>query len=242
MLMMRDYRCSNLSNAALAYGRKLFSIALVFNCLLTIMYAIGLLTGFYFDGWIIYKPYLLDGSFLWIVVILAILNLYPSMKIGRIRTGRFLFHHYVYGFMVVFIAGLFLILFTSATLIGLFVENTTDIAINVGRFFVLGGLALILDDFGDISKITKTILDFLKHKAHIKSNLIHNIHLVFGFASVYVFVALGAWILVTPEGATTANIIFLGTLIITSLTAFWGTLQKMWLKLYHKHPSELEAH
>jgi len=230
------------TNAALAYGRKLFSIALVFNCLVTIVYAIGLLTGHYVHNWTIYQPYLFDAGFLWLIIIVAILNLYPSMKIGRIRTGRFLFHHYVYGFIVLALAGAFLFLFTSVSIIDLFTENNVDLAINVGRFFVLGGLALILDDFGDISKVTKTTLDFFKAKAHVKSNIIHWAHFVLGFASVYVLAAITAWVIMTPDGATPANLIFIGNLAITSLTTLWGTLQKIWLKLYHKHPSEIDDH
>ncbi len=226
----------------MAYGRKLFSIALVFNCLVTIVYAIGLLIGFYVDSWTLYQPYLFDAGFLWVIIIVAIMNLYPAMKIGRIKTGRLLFHHYVYGFIVLALAGAFLFLFTSVSIISLFTENNTDLAINIGRFFVLGGLALILDDFGDISKVTKTTLDFLKSKAHVKSNTIHWAHLLLGFASVYVLVAVSVWVVLTPDGATAANLIFIGNLAITSLTAFWGILQKMWLKLYHKHPSQIDEH
>jgi hypothetical protein len=230
------------TNAALAYGRKLFSIALVFNCLVTIINAIGLLTGFYVENWILFQPYLFDAGFLWVIIIVAILNLYPSMKIGRIRTGRLLFHHYVYGFIVLALSGAFLFLFTSVSIIGLFTENNTDLAINVGRFFVLGGLALILDDFGDICKVTKVTLDFLKHKAHIKSSTIHWIHLLLGFASLYILAAIAIWVILTPGGATTANIIFVGSLAITSITTFWGIFQKMWHKLYHIHPSEMCEH
>ena len=231
-----------MTNAALAYGQKLFSIALVFNCLVTIVYAIGLLTGFYVENWTLYQPYLLDENLLWIIIIVAVMNLYPAMKIGRIRTGRLLFHHYVYGFIVLALAATFLFLFTSVSLVGLFMGNYTDITINVGRFFVLGGLALILDDFGDISKVNKVLLDFLKAKAHVNSNVIHWVHLIIGFISIYVLFAIGIWVALTPSGATPANIIFVGNLVITCLTAFWGIMRKMWLKIYHKHPSEVFDH
>lgn len=230
-----------MSNAALTYGRKLFSIALVFNCLLTIVYATGLLTGFYFEQWLLYYPYLIDAGFLWITIIVAILNLYPSMKIGRIKTGRFLFHHYVYGFIVLALACAFLFFCTPVSFSKLFTENNTDITLNIGRFFVLGGLALILDDFGDISKVTKTILDFFKAKIHLKSTFMHWVHLLLGVISVYVLFAITIWTIQTPGGGTLANFIFIGSLTITSLTAFCGIIQKMWLKLYHNQPSEQDS-
>ena len=183
-----------MTNAVLAYGQKLFSIALVFNCLLTIVYAIGLLSGFYFEHWTLYQPYLFDAGFLWFIILVAIMNLYPSMKIGRIKTGRLWFHHYVYGFIVLALTGAFLILFTPVSFISLFTSNNTELVINVGRFFVLGGLALVLDDFGDISKFTKSTLDFLKARAHVKSNTIHWVHCVLGVTSLYVLLAISIFL------------------------------------------------
>lgn len=221
-----------MTNALLLYGRKIFSLALVFNCLLTIVYAIGLLSGYYFNNWLLYQPYLINTEFLWVIIITALLNLYPAMKIGRVKTGRLWFHHYVYGFLVLAIAGIFIILFTSISIVSLFTANNTDLAVNVGRFFVLGGITLIIDDFGDISKTSNVLSKFLKIKFNQKSNWIQWIHGFLGGGSLYVLVAIILWLTQNPSGFTIANTIFVGSLFVTILTTFWSVMKKIWFKLY----------
>lgn len=221
-----------MANAILIYGKKVFSLALVFNCLLTIVYAIGLLTGFYYNNWTLYKPYLFNAEFLWVIIIVSLLNLYPSMKIGRVKTGRLLFHHYVFGFLVIATAGVFLIFFTSISLVSLFTTNNTDLAVNVGRFFVLGGITLVIDDFGDISRKTNIISKFLKNKFNRKATLIHWAHAMLGVGSLYLFLAITIWLIVNPSGVTPANLIFVGSLFITTITTFWSVIKKVWFKIY----------
>jgi hypothetical protein len=225
-----------MTNAILIYGRKLFSLALVFNCLLTVVYAVGLLAGFYANHWTLFQPYLFNAEFLWVIIIVALLNLYPAMKIGRVKTGRLWFHHYVYGFLVLVAAGIFLIVGTTISLSALFIANNTDLAVNVGRFFVLGGLTLVIDDFGDISKGARGISNLLKNKCHQKSILIHWTHSLLGLGSLYLLIAISLWLTQNPSGITPANLIFIGSLFITTMTTFWVVIEKIWFKLYHGKP------
>ena len=83
--------------------KKIFSLALIFNALITIATVAGILYGFYTikPQWHPYAPYLLDGNLFWLALAAGVICIFPAAATGRsLHTGRFLFHHYVYGFFV----------------------------------------------------------------------------------------------------------------------------------------------
>jgi hypothetical protein len=213
------------------YGKKLFSLTLIFNSLLCISYAIGLLAGFYVNHWILYSPFLLDGNLFWLVILTSVVNIFPAAYIGKVKTGRLWFHHYVYGFLVWFGSASLLMVFTSVSLFSLFTANITDLAINVGRFFILGGMVLVLDDLPDVSRVTASALSWLKMKAYQGRRLVHAVQFLMGFVSLYFSLVVSAWIVVNPEGATVANLIFVATLLVASLTSFMSVKRKIWLRI-----------
>ena len=95
--------------------KKIFSISLVFNALLTIACVLSILGGFYFfyPNWQPFYPYLINGNLLWIAIAAAVFNIFPSALLGRsLKTGRFLFHHYFYGLIVLALAVVYVVVFT----------------------------------------------------------------------------------------------------------------------------------
>ncbi|MGA2768623.1 MAG: hypothetical protein ABSF24_09970 [Candidatus Bathyarchaeia archaeon] len=212
-------------------GRKLFSLVLTFNCLLCIVYAIGLLAGFYEANWKLYPPYLVDGSLFWVIILASIVNIFPAMSVGRMKTGRLWFHHYVYGFVVLVLSAIMLKMSTSVPLVSLFTARNASLATNVGRFFVLGGLTLILDDLSDISKRLRSVLSVLKSKAYQARKIIHATQCLTGLLSFYIFVCVSLYIAQNPASATLGNLILAGTLLVTSLTSFGGLKRKIWLNI-----------
>jgi len=213
------------------YGRKLFSLVLTFNCLLCIVYAIGLLAGFYEANWKLYPPYLVDGSLFWMIILASIVNIFPAMSVGRMKTGRLWFHHYVYGFVVLVLSAIMLKMSTSVPLVSLFTARNASLATNVGRFFVLGGLTLILDDFADISERLRSVLSVLKSKAYQARKIIHATQCLTGLLSFYIFVCVSLYIALNPARASLGNFILAGTLFVTSLTSFGGLKRKIWLNI-----------
>ena len=151
---------------AFAYGKKIFSLALTFNALLCLVSISGVLQGFYSAKyhWKPYPPYLIDGSFFWFAVLAAAFNVYFAISIGRVKTGRLWFHHYVWGFVLFALACVLLFLFGSISFFGIFVGNGYSSAVNAGRFFVFGGLTLLIDDFADVSKRLTLILRIIRSK------------------------------------------------------------------------------
>jgi hypothetical protein len=213
--------------------KKIFSITLIFNSLVTLGVIIGILYGFYnaYPYWHPFAPYLLDGNLLWLAFAAAAINIFPSACIGRaLHTGRFLFHHYVYGFIVLIAACSFVVLFSPVNLLYLFLITTSNLTVNVGRFFVLGGLTLLLDDLPDVSDRVEVSLNWVKRRACEAQMILHALQLVTGLATLYILAAI---LLSTAQNPSRAlSLIFLiSTLIITVLTSLAHVIRKDWLKI-----------
>ena len=172
------------------YLKKIFSLSLILNSLITLATVAGILYGFYhaWPYWKPYSPYLINGNLFLLVAVAALINIFPSACIGRcLHTGRLWFHHYVYGFFVLLSSSIFVMAFTSVSLIMLFLINSSNIAVNTGRFFVLTGLTLFLDDLPDVSKRVESAFNKLKSRVYQwqKSNPYNSI--VYGFSFVLCF-------------------------------------------------------
>src|SRR5665648_452534 len=136
-----------------AIAKKIFSLTLILNSLITIASIAQILYNYLpnFPNWQPYAPYLPNGTILLLIIPAAVLNIYLSSKIGRkMHTGRIFFHHYVYGFLVIVFSAIFAFTLTSVSLPLLFLVYTSDTAINAGRFLLLAGFALLLDDLPDV--------------------------------------------------------------------------------------------
>jgi hypothetical protein len=215
------------------YGKKVFSMALIFNSLLSISCALGILSGFYSACalWKPFAPFLADGNLFWLIVAGAVINIFPAAFIGRVHTGRLWFHHYVYGSIVFFASIVWIILFTSASLLTVFFNYTTDVSVNIGRFFLLGGLALLIDDLPDVHKLTSQSLSWMKSKAYHARKMLYFLQFFTGFIALYFSIAIGLFLIKNPESVSPANFILFGTIMITSLTSFIGVKRSIWLSL-----------
>jgi hypothetical protein len=72
-------------------------------------------------------------------------------------------------------------------LVDVFFLNTSNLAINVGRFFFLGGLTLLLDDLPDVHRVTFNWVQWLKVKAHNGRSVIQFLQFVLGLVTFYLF-------------------------------------------------------
>ena len=215
--------------------KKIFSVSLLFNTLLTIACAIGILANFYwiFHNWQPFAPFLISGNIFWIAILAAAINIFPSASLGRdLHTGRLLFHHYFYGFLILFCSAFYIILFTPVSLFSIFMVNNTSVPVNAGRFLILGGLTLVLDDLPDVHIRIESALNWLKAKAHQGRKFILTAQLVTGAISLYMFIAICLSISQNPEWITVANSILVSTLLITCITSFASVKRKVWLNLF----------
>ena len=204
---------------------------MIFNSLLSIVYAIGLLTGYYVYKWPLYQPYLINERLFWVLILASIINIFPSAVVGQVKTGRLWFHHYVYGFIISALAIIFTIMWAPVSLFSLFTTYTTNVSVNVGRFFALGGLTLIVDDLPDVSNVLRRALSFLKLKTYQGRRIMHVTQSILSFFSVYLLVAVALSFINNPLEATIANLIFFANLLAASLISFGIVKQKIWLQM-----------
>lgn len=222
-----------MAGAVMTLLKKVFSIALILNALITIGGVAGILNGYYraLPFWKPYAPYVINGNLFWVTIIAALVNIFPSASIGRaLHTGRFLFHHYVYGFIVLFISSVFITFFTPLTVFNLFLVDSTNVDVTAGKFFLLGGLALLLDDLPDVSTRTSRFLNWLKRQAFKVRKALYVIQLTSGAVCLYLSIAIIAYTTQNP-GRALPDAFLVGSLLITSITALAQVKRKDWLKI-----------
>jgi hypothetical protein len=194
------------------------------------MLAIGFLTGFYAAHWKLYQPFLLNANLLWAIILVSIVNFFPTANFGHVKVPRLRFHHFVYG-LAIFAASSTFIMLMSFSLISLFALNIPNVNFNAGRVFMLVGLTLIIDDFADISNITTKGLRFVKSKTYQKRRIIHAAQCILGCITFFVFLCIALWLVRNPGGLNARNLVMDSSLLATSLTAFGSVHKKIWLKL-----------
>jgi hypothetical protein len=213
--------------------KKIFSLTLILNALITIVAMTGILYGFYhaWPHWKPYTPYLINGNLFLIAGIAALINIFPSASIGRaLHTGRLFFHHYVYGFFVLIFASIYTITSTPATMITLFLQNTSDVPINTGRCFLLIGFTLVLDDLPDVHTRIERTLNRIKSGFCKIRPAMHYLQLATGIITVYIFLAILLSAIAKPS-FTISNDLTMTTLVFTSITSFACVRKKSWLKI-----------
>ncbi len=220
--------------------KKTFSIALIFNSLITVACVAGIIYGYYlsYPYWQPYAPFLINGNIFWLALAAGIINIFPGASIGRaLHTGRFLFHHYVYGFFVLLSTSAFVMVFTPIPLPSLFFVDSDSVAVTAGRAFFLAGLALLLDDLPDVSKHVERGLDWLKTKAYHARKTLHALQLVTGISAMYCCFSILLDTLTTWARAL-PNAFVIVSLFITSITSFACVKRKAWLKITPPEPPQ----
>lgn len=214
--------------------KKIFSIALIFNTLISITAIAGMLYGFYTSNgqWRPFAPYLLDGNLFWLALAAAVICIFPAAATGRsLHTGRFLFHHYVYGFVVLAITAGLVSVLTPFSFVSIFFMDSNDIGINAARVFFLGGLALFLDDLPDVSLHTERCLNWIKTRCCSIKKTLHYATLITGIFSIYSSLAMFTYTIADNYYRWLPNSFGIVTLLITGLMAIGFYVRKDWLKI-----------
>ena len=220
--------------------KKIFSLSLMLNSMITLTSIATMLYGFYHSWpyWKPYSPYLISGNLFLLVGAAALINIFPSASIGRkLHTGRFLFHHYVYGAAVMVTSAFCVVAFTSVSLVSLFLIGTPNVGINAGRLFVLTGLTLLLDDLPDVSKHIESSLNKIKSGFCRIRVGVHVLQLATGLITFYVFLTILASS-IAHGSVTISNSIIMATFLITSITSFTFVARKDWLKITPPCPNQ----
>ncbi len=221
--------------------KKIFSLALIFNALITIATVAGILYGFYTSNppWHPYAPYLLDGNLLLLALAAGVICVFPAAATGRsLHTGRFLFHHYVYGFFVLAITSVLVTVLTPVSAVSLFFVDSNDIPVNAARVFFLAGLALLLDDLPDVSLKTESCLNWIKTKACCIKMGLHVATFITGIFAIYCSIAILLTTIQENYVRWLPNSFGIVSLFITGIMSFAFVARKDWLKITPPEPKQ----
>jgi hypothetical protein len=212
--------------------KKTFSLALIFNCLITVLTIAGTLYGLYTSDWKPYAPYLIDGGIFWLALAAGLLCIFPAAATGRsLHTGRFLFHHYVYGGAVLAVTCVAVTVLTPISAVSLFFVDSNDIAVNGARATFIAGLALLLDDLPDAAEWIENSLNWVKTKVCNIKRTMHYATLVTGFFAIYVSLAMIASTIANNGYRLLPNSFGIISFFITGVMAIAFFLRKDWLKI-----------
>lgn len=226
---------------ALIIAQKIFSLSLVFNALLTIACAVSVLSSAYYYStvWKPFEHYLIDVGVFWFAIVAAVLNLYPCTMLGRkLHTGRFLFHHYFYGLLVLAVAAVYVIFFTPVSIFTIFFVFNESVNVNVGKFFLLAGFALLLDDLPDASTRLERHLNVLKEKVRQIPCFMEVIQAIAAVGSLYLCISIFLGLIYVPGWVILANFITSISILITAVTSFVFIRRRFWHKIEPNRPKQ----
>ncbi len=222
--------------------RKLLSLTLIFNSVITIISTASILLSSYIGicDWSSFAPYLLDRSLLLFPFLASAMNLLPAKMLGKVNIKRILFHHYVYGLLVssmpLFLTMTFAPAYTLILLIpwlGLRMGIFEIFPAYAGSFFVYGGLTLIIDDFHDISASMSRSLNKIRSFLQRFGKILRAAHLFSSLVSMYTMVCGVLWC-IGGNGLLrgyfpweSSQIIFLLNLFITSILGLWTARKRI---------------
>ncbi|MCW3996893.1 MAG: hypothetical protein NWE98_12190 [Candidatus Bathyarchaeota archaeon] len=221
--------------------KKIYSLALIFNALISVACVAGIIYGYYmaYPYWRPYWPFLINGNIFWFALAAGLINIFPSAAIGRaLHTGRFLFHHYVYGFFVLASTSAFVTAFTPLSVISMFFVDDSTVPVNAGRVFFLAGLALFLDDLPDVSKKIHSGLNWIKAKVYRIRKSLHVLQALTGAFALYCSFSI-LFSTLQYSARALPNSFVIVSLFITGITSFALVKRKAWLSIAPPDSKEL---
>jgi predicted RNA-binding Zn-ribbon protein involved in translation (DUF1610 family) len=222
--------------ALMALGKKAFRLSIIFNALLCIFYAIALLSGMYSNNWNLFEPHLINGNLFWLLIAAATINILYTLTTNQLTIIKTRTYSFLIGIIIFGVSVALLLTTTPYSITSLFTESITDLNINIGRFFLLSGLALFLLDIPNIKR-TGRINQPKKNKIN---KLMSITHIILGSTTVYLFMAVSLSISQFPQTATTANLILIGALLFSSLISFGAAIYCLKLKAQPKIEVNIE--
>ena len=201
-------------------------MGLIFNSLLCIFYSIGLLAGVYTENWKIFAPYLISGNVLWFLILASILNILLAVKISEVKKSYGL----IFGIIIASISAFSLLTLGSLSFSDIFTKSTTDVMINLGRFFLLSGIALFIVEIPNLVQIFGVTQKIRLPKNNFIYKLFFLVQLAMIFATFYLFFAVTAYMSQVAGANSLANLILTFALLFTAFISFGATILKTWLK------------
>jgi hypothetical protein len=136
----------------------------------------------------------------------------------------------MFGIIIASVSAISLLTVGQLSFFDIFTKNTTDVMINLGRFFVLSGIAVFIVEIPNVLQI----IGLTPKTGLSKNSSIYKILFVFQLAMIvttfYMFFAVTAYMSQGSGANSLANAILNFSLLFTAFISFGATIFKTWLK------------
>jgi hypothetical protein len=212
-------------------AKKTLSLSFIFVSLLLVFYAAGILNGIYLNNWRVYEPYLVSGNLFWVLIFGSIVTILLSINLGQIKIARNIgLLSFISGLLIASISAIFLSTTMHLTIFEIFTKSTTDLTINLGRFFLLSGIAVFLIEIPFIFRATWISSKPVISKGNFVFKILFGLQFILGIFFLYMFIAVGLSIGSNPNSNTLANLVLCYALLIEGVISVEATFLKAWLK------------
>jgi hypothetical protein len=156
----------------------------------------------------------------------SLLNILLAVKISQVKK----LYGFIFGIVIASISAISLLTLAQLSFFDIFTKSTTDLMVNLGRFFLLSGIAVLIVEIPSLLQIIG-----LTQKISIpKNNFIHKILFLLQLAMIvttfYLFFAVTAYMSQGSGANSLANAILNLALLFTAFISFGATIFKTWLK------------
>jgi hypothetical protein len=156
----------------------------------------------------------------------SLLNILLAVKISQGKKS----YGFIFGIAIASISAISLLTLAQLSFFDIFTKSTTDIMINLGRFFLLSGIAVFIVEIPSLLQIIG-----LTQKISIpKNNFIYKILFLLQLAMIvttfYLFFAVTAYMSQGSGANSLANAILNFALLFAAFISFGATIFKTWLK------------
>ena len=189
-------------------------------------YAVALLGSVYANNWQVFGAYLLNGNLFWLLILGFSTKHLLAIKITQLKQS----FAFLYGLIIAAVSAASLLIFTPLSVFSIFTANTTDFMINLGRFFLLSGIALFLLEIPNALKIIGVKHEFAQSNSKLQSKVLFPLNLAMTFVSFYMAFAVIGYVSQNPASDTLANLILAVAMLLTGSISLGATVFKTWLK------------
>jgi hypothetical protein len=134
------------------------------------------------------------------------------------------------GILIAFIPALLLSTTAQLSFIDIFTKNTTDFTINVGRFFLLSGIAIFLIETPNILRIAEINAKPVQSNRPFVIKILFGLQVALGIFFLYMFSMIILSISSNHSSGTLANLVLCYSLLIAGAISLASTIPKAWLK------------
>jgi hypothetical protein len=156
----------------------------------------------------------------------SILNILLAVKISEVKKS----YGFIFGIGIASISAVSLMTLAQLSFFDIFTKSTTDVMINLGRFFLLSGIAVFIIEIPGLLKIIGLTQKISIPKNSFLYKILFLLQIAMIVTTFYLFFAVTAYMSQGAGANSLANTLLNFALLFTAFISFGATIFKTWLK------------